>query len=453
MASKLPLLFLLLLTAFSPAQRSPNTSSKPNILVILADDLGYGDLSSYGAPDLKTPHIDALVKAGMRFNQFYANSSVCSPTRAALLSGKYPERVGVPGVIRTHAANSWGYLAPKAVLLPSLLQEGGYHTALVGKWHLGLEEPNLPNDRGFDHFHGFAGDMMDDYYTHLRHNINYMRLNWQEINPQGHATDLFTQWAGDYLRDRAKKQEPFFLYLAYNAPHDPIQPPAEWVEKVKKRQPGMDEKRAKLAALIEHMDAGIGQVMQTLRQTGLARNTLVIFTSDNGGKLLDGANNGPLRGGKGSVYEGGLKVPAVAVWPGQIKPGTISGQQALVMDIFPTVLEAAGLTIAHPIDGQSFLPALLGRSQPAPSEERPVFFIRREGGDGHNGKTTDAVRLGDWKLLQNSAETPRELYNLRQDPLEQHNLAKERPEEFRKLEQLMRDHIRLGGAVPWQKPE
>jgi arylsulfatase A-like enzyme len=173
--------------------------------------------------------------------------------------------------------------------------------------------------------------------------------------------------------------------------------------------------------------------MQTLRQTGLARNTLVVFTSDNGGKLFDGANNGPLRGGKGSVYEGGLKVPAVAVWSGQIKPGTTSEQQALVMDIFPTVVEAAGGAIRHPI-------------------ERPLFFIRREGGDGHNGKTTDAVRLGDWKLLHNNPDSPRELYNLRQDPQEQHNLAKERPEEFRKLERLMREHIRLAGAVPWQKP-
>ena len=206
---------------------------RPNILVILADDLGCGDLSSYGATDLKSPNIDGLVAAGMRFDSFYANCPVCSPTRAALMTGRYPDLVGVPGVIRTHITNNWGYLLPQAVLLPQMLKRGGYHTALVGKWHLGLTAPNTPNERGFDHFHGFLGDMMDDYYTHRRHGFNYMRLSDKEIDPEGHATDLFTQWAIDYLRERSRmKEQPFFLYLAYNAPHVPIQPPQEWLDRV-----------------------------------------------------------------------------------------------------------------------------------------------------------------------------------------------------------------------------
>ena len=159
--------------------------TKPNVLVILADDLGYGDLSCYGATDLKSPNIDKLVAAGMRFDNFYANCPVCSPTRAALLTGRYPDLVGVPGVIRTHIKDNWGYLFPQAVLLPQMLKRAGYHTAIVGKWHLGLASPNLPNERGFDHFHGFLGDMMDDYYNHRRHGFNYMRLNDKEIDPRG----------------------------------------------------------------------------------------------------------------------------------------------------------------------------------------------------------------------------------------------------------------------------
>ena len=294
---------------------------KPNILMILVDDLGYGDLSSYGAKDLQTPHIDRLMTAGMRFDNFYANCPVCSPTRASLLSGCYPDMVGVPGVVRTHITNSWGYLAPHAVLLPKAVKEQGpfashpYHnnTAIVGKWHLGLDSPNTPNERGFDHFHGFLGDMMDDYYNHRRHGNNYMRLDGKEIDPEGHATDLFTQWSIDYINDHAKTQWPFFLYLAYNAPHTPIQPPADWLDRVKKREPGIDEKRAKLVALIEHLDDGIGKVIAAIKNAGISENTLVIFTSDNGGQLGVGASNGPLRAGKQDMYEGGIRVPMCAV--------------------------------------------------------------------------------------------------------------------------------------------
>lgn len=428
----------------------PADAARPNILMILADDLGYGDLSSYGADDLESPDIDRLVEAGMSFGNFYANCPVCSPTRASLLTGRYPELVGVPGVIRTHASNSWGYMSPDAVLLPQILKEAGYHTAIVGKWHLGLESPNRPNDRGFDLFYGFLGDMMDDYYKHRRHGINYMRLNEKEIAPEGHATDLFTDWACEYLQERADNEQPFFLYLAYNAPHTPIQPPADWLAKVKEREPGIAEGRAKLVALIEHMDAGIGKVMQTLAETNLAKNTLVIFTSDNGGQLNVGANNGPLRDGKQSMYEGGLKVPACAVWPDRIEPGSRSDEAAMTMDLFPTVCEAAGAEIKHTVDGRSILSTLLGK--PHQSKGRDLFFHRREGGTRYGGLTINAIRRGDWKLLQNSPFAPLELYNLREDPQEQKNLARTNRKQFNDLSAALRVQIQRGGAVPWQPP-
>ena len=178
------------------AQSSDQVPPRPNILLILTDDQGYHDVSYYGTKDLRTPHTDQLAAEGMRFDNFYANCPVCSPTRAALLTGRYQEYVGVPGVIRTNTDNSWGYLTPDATLLPQPLKDAGYHTALIGKWHLGLESPNTPNERGFDEFHGWLGDMMDDYYTHRRHDINYMRhLTGSTIDPPGHATDLFSQWA------------------------------------------------------------------------------------------------------------------------------------------------------------------------------------------------------------------------------------------------------------------
>ena len=432
----------------------------PNILMILADDLGYGDLSSYGATDLKTPHIDKLMTSGMRFDNFYANCPVCSPTRAALLSGCYPDMAGVPGVIRTHITNSWGYLAPHAELLPKLLKPAGYHTAIVGKWHLGLDSPNTPNERGFNHFHGFLGDMMDDYYNHRRHGNNYMRLDSYQIDPEGHATDLFTQWSIDYIRnsvegvppsnrgqDARDTMQPFFLYLAYNAPHAPIQPPDDWLDRVKKREPGIDEKRAKLVALIEHLDDGIGKVINALKDAGVSDNTLVIFTSDNGGQLGVGASNGSLRAGKQDMYEGGIRVPMCAVWPGKIQPGTRSERVALTMDLYPTICEAAGAKIAHQIDGRSILPTLLGKSQPA--EDRFLFWVRREGG-GYGGRAYYAARYGNYKLVQNSPFEPMELYNLKDDPQEQKPLGNKN-KMYQNLFTALRNHIIEAGAVPWQK--
>jgi arylsulfatase A-like enzyme len=291
--------------------------------------------------------------------------------------------------------------------------------------------------------------MMDDYYHHRRHGINYLREDEREIDPLGHATDLFTTWSCDYVKSRQSQDQPFCLYLAYNAPHTPIQPPAEWLARVKQREPGISEKRAKLVALIEHLDDGIGRVLESLGDCGFAESTIVVFTSDNGGQADAGANNGPLRDGKQSVYEGGLKVPAIVRWPGHVAPGTTTEFRAMSMDILPTLLASADLPPAKSIDGVSFLPTLEGRNQPPLRED--CFFRRREGGNQYGGKTIEAVIRGDWKLLQNSPFAPLELYNLRDDPREETDLAQQERQVFNQLSAALRRQIQRYGSVPWQQ--
>lgn len=444
------ILFLSLCFGFSSPGISQNPpKNKPNILIILTDDQGYHDVSYYGTEDLQTPNLDALRKDGMRFDNFLTNSPVCAPTRASLLSGRYPDRVGVPGLIRFHPENNWGYLDPKTVLLPQKLKEANYHTAHIGKWNLGLESPNLPNQKGFDLFHGWLEDMMDDYVIKRRHGMNFMRLNEETIDPTGHATDLFTEWAVDYISEQSKDEQPFFLYLAYNAPHFPVQPPKEWSDRVRQRDPDLPEKRSNLIAFIEHLDNGIGKVITSLKESGQYENSIILFTSDNGGHLPDLANNGPLRDGKQSMYEGGLRVPTVVVWPGQIAAGSSTNQVNVSMDIYPTLLQLAGVEINHTIEGRSFLNTLLGDSL---EEERVLYFTRREGGLTYGGKAYHALRKGDWKLLQNSPYQPMELYNLKTDPKEENDLIKSEPAVFKEMNSILMQHIQEGGKTPWQKP-
>jgi len=423
-------------------------ATRPNVVFILADDLGYGDVSTYGPSDVRTPHLDRFAADGMLFTQMRANCTVCSPTRAAFLTGRYADRAGVPGVIRTQPDNSWGYLAPGLPTVADRLRAVGYRTAIVGKWHLGLAPPNLPNERGFDFFHGFLGDMMDSYTTHLREGQNYMRRNREVINPTGHATDLFTAWSIDYLRERATDKQPFFLYLAYNAPHFPIEPPAEWLARVRERSPALDEKRAKNVALVEHLDDAVGRVLAALRDTGLDANTLVVFSSDNGGSLPHGQNNDPWRGGKQSHYDGGLRVPFAARWPAVIKPGSRSTYAGLTFDVGATFLEAAGAPTPADTDAVSLLPFLRGAS--APATPRELYFVRREGGPEYGGKAYEAIVRGDWKLLQNSPYAPLELYNLAADPQERTNVIAKNPKIARELAAALRAHIQRGGATPWQ---
>jgi arylsulfatase A-like enzyme len=429
------------------------SAPRPNLVLILTDDHGYGDVSTYHPSDCRTPNIDAIAAEGMLFTGMRSNCTVCSPSRAAILTGRHPDRVGVPGVIRTKPEDSWGYFKPGVPTLADELKKAGYHTGAVGKWHLGLETPNTPNERGFDHFHGFLGDMMDSYTTHLRHGQNYMRLNGETIDPPGHATDLFTEWAIDYLNERGQKSDqPFFLYLAYNAPHFPIEPPQEWLDRVKARAPELDPKRAANVAFVEHLDASIGRVLAALKATGLDKNTLVAFTADNGGSLPHAQNNDPFRDGKTSHYDGGLRVPFMIRFPGIVAPGSKSDYAGQHFDLFPTFLELAGIERSAELDAVSLLPLLKGGAIDTPAP-RELYFVRREGGPAHNGKSYEALIRGDWKLIQNSPYGPLELYNLKNDPEEKHDLAATHKKIVNELSTVLRAHVQRGGSTPWQKPQ
>ena len=309
---------------------------------------------------------------------------------------------------------------------------------MIGKWHLGLGSPNIPNERGFEFFHGFLGDMMDNYYNHLRYGYNYMRLNRDVIDPPDvHATDLFTEWACDWLK-AYESEPPFFMYLAYNAPHSPIQPPNEYLERYRAKHPEVGEQRAGLAAFVEHLDAGVGTVLAKLDETGFADDTLVIFTSDNGGAGYFGASNGELAGQKQDMLEGGIRVPMGARWPGRIVAGSQSDRMALTMDLFPTLCEAAAIKPTADIDGRSFLPTLLGKTQPP--EDRTLFWVRREGGRRYQGKPYYCVRQGPWKLWQNDADHPMRLVHLELDPAEESDLTERYPAVAERLRRALKQH-------------
>jgi arylsulfatase A-like enzyme len=431
-------------------------TAKPNIIFILVDDLGYGDLSCQGyAKDLHTPNIDRLLNQGVRFTNFYANCNVSSPSRAALLTGRYPDLVGVPGVIRTvlNGGESWGNLSSDAVLLPQTLKKAGYHTAIVGKWHLGLQSPDTPNERGFDYFHGLLTDGVDDYYTHLRHNINYLRENNTIVNPTGHLSEIFSDWAIEYVNSRKNGKDPFFLYLAFNAPHilpiktdKPLQPPSEWLEKVKKREKNISENRAGLVALVEHLDEQIGRVVATLEANKQLDNTIIFFASDNGGDRPAEANNGLLHGYKGQMYEGGIRVAAGAYWKGVIKPA-VTDNFAMLMDMFPTICQIAGAEIPLPVNGISILPVLLGEKQI--TDDRTVFWMRREGGN-FGGRDVYAARYKNYKILQNLPYEPIQYFDLTADPKEQSPLTIETTDRFKQLSRELLLHIQDAGRVPWQ---
>lgn len=431
------------------------SATNPNIIFIMADDLGRNDISFYGQGKngVRTPHIDSLFKTGVSLPNFYANSPVCSPTRAALMTGLYPDHAGVPGVIRQNAADNWGHLRSDVALLPERFKSLGYTTSMVGKWHLGFESPNLPNERGFDHFHGFLGDMMDDYYTHLRGGKNWMRLNRDEIKPEGHATELFTAWAVEEVEKRSKETKPFFLYVAFNAPHDPIQPTQESLERVKQTRPEIDEKRARLIALIEHMDDGVGKLLQAVNKAGIEENTIVVFTSDNGGQKSHWADNGPWRGTKGEMYEGGLRVVCAARWPGQFPAGLQSNIPAATFDWYPTLLQVAGADAnTIQVDGRSLARVLVNPADQAEFSGRELYFVRREGGPAFAGKTIESLRVGPWKLVLNTPFEPAGLFQLDDDPYETNDLSTSNLQKKREMIRQLQLHLQKSGAIPWQKP-
>jgi arylsulfatase A-like enzyme len=424
-------------------------NAPPNVVLILADDLGYGDVGFHGSSEVRTPNLDRLAGEGLTMTQMRANCTVCSPTRAAILTGVYADRAGVPGVIRTKSENSWGYLKPGLPTLADRLRLAGYHTGMVGKWHLGLTSENHPCQRGFDHFHGFLGDMMDDYYTHRREGFNYMRLNEDEIDPAGHATELFTEWAGDYIQEQSSASEqPFFLFLAYNAPHFPIQPPQEWLVKVHRRAPDLSEDRARNVALVEHLDDQIGVLLQRMDDLGLRDNTVVVFTSDNGGSLPHAQNNDPWRGGKQSHYDGGLKVPFLARYPGEIAAGSRSDYAGLTFDTFATILQYAGVEPSEETDAVGLKEHFEGN--PAPATERDLYFVRREGGAAYAGHAYHALIRGKWKLMQNDPFSALQLFDLENDPLESTNVIGKHLPVATAMKKSLARHIQNGGQIAWQ---
>jgi arylsulfatase A-like enzyme len=432
---------------FSLFVSSSLAANKPNVILILVDDLGYGDLACYGADEMQTPNLDKLFASGMRFDQFYANCTVCTPTRASLLTGRYPDMVGAGGVIRQTATSNWGYFQPNGPTLPALLGSAGYHTGLVGKWHLGYKAPNIPNDRGFDFFHGFLGDMMDDYWNHLRGGENWMRKNKEIIDPEDeHATELFTRWSIDYIKTQSEdKSKPFFLYLAYNAPHFPIQPPKDWLEKVIKREPQLDIKRATNVAFVEHTDHEIGKVITAVKDLGIEKDTIIIFSSDNGGSLKHAQSNGDLKGGKQDHWEGGIRVPTCVVWPGKI-PVKRSQQLGMTMDFLPTLCDIAGVEVNQEIDGHNLKNIWLNDGQGKPN--RTMIWVRREGGRRYGGRAYYAIRQGPWKLLQNHSFEPMQLVNLQNDPKEEKVIPQHK--KINELNGLLMKHIQKAGKIPWQ---
>ena len=436
---------LLCLAACSAAYAEP----LPNIVFIMVDDLGYGDLSSYGAKDLQTPNIDSIAERGVRLTHYYANSTVCSRTRAALMTGKFSDLAGVPGVIRPDSNDSYGFLDPALDLMPAYLKRKGYSTALIGKWHLGLWSPNLPNERGFDLYRGHLSGMMD-YYSHEQRGVSYLRHDEKPVAAEGHATNLFSDWAVEYVLGRGRSDGPFFLYLAYTAPHSPIQPPDDYVTRVEARNPDIDETRAKFAALVEHLDDGVGRVLEALDDTGQLEDTLVVFVSDNGGAEWFGADNGPLRGGKQDLFEGGIRVPGMAMWPGHIEPGTIRDDVLLTMDWLPTFDALFGLGVAHDMDGRDMSATLLGGD--APANDRTLVWVRREGRD-MMGIPHYAVRRGDYKLVVNHPFEKPLLFNVADDPYEENPLEMDGNRTARELEDLLQAHIIESGRVPWRDPD
>lgn len=416
---------------------------KPNIIFILADDLGYGDLSCYGAKDIHTPNIDKLANGGIRFTRAYANSTVCSPSRAAILTGNYPDIVGVPGVIRQMPNNTWGNLKDDVQTLPESLKKLDYKTALIGKWHLGYISPDLPNDRGFDFFKGFVGDMMDDYYTHERDGINWMRENNQVIKPQGHATDLFTDWTLDFLEKQKNQENPFFLFLTYNAPHDPVQPPQEWLKKVELSEHNATPKRQKMIALIEHLDYNIGRLLNYLKISHLDKNTMIVFTSDNGGALQYGANNSPFSGGKGAMLDGGIRVPCLVSLPNKPKK-IISDTPLLLMDFFPTLTEFAGGKLDKELPSRPI--SIIDGSMDI-EQNRYMIWMRREG-HKFGGRAYYAISDGRYKLMQNNPFSAYTLFDLYEDPQETTPIYL--PDKELSLLKELTKHIQTSGSIPWQ---
>ena len=420
---------LFLLSASVAASAQP-PSPAPNVVLIVMDDVGYGDYGVYGASDIDTPNVDRLAREGVRFTDFYAAPN-CTPTRAALITGRYQQRVSLEAPLgnASTAARDQG-LRPTGRSLPQLLKDNGYTTGLVGKWHLGYRPEFQPNAHGFDYFFGFLSGFID-YYQHTGGDgVHDLFENGQPVHVDGYMTDLITERALRFIQENASR--PFFLEVAFNAAHWPFQvPDRPSVAPGNGRfvQPS-DEgtgTRQEYAAIVERADRGVGEILALLEAQNLAGNTLVMFTNDNGGEWL--SRNAPFYHRKNTVWEGGIRVPLVMRWPGRIPAGRVERQAGIIMDLTRTILAATSTPVPSDarLEGIDLLPIVTGR---AGRMERTLFF-RVQG----PGRQQRAVRHGDWKLLIDSGALF--VFDLYDDIGERNDLARSRPDIARQLRTLL----------------
>lgn len=411
----------MLLLALETLQANPqNPHKKPNIIIILTDDQGYRDTGCYGCKDFKTPHIDSLAASGVKFTQGYVTHPYCSPSRAGILSGRYQQSFGHEHNPRYDEDNLTIGIDIKTPLMPTYFKQSGYRTAAIGKWHVGEGQPFRPITRGFDHFWGFLGGG-HDYWKVKANGTNYSSPIWIDQTPSGtqlsYLTDDLTDAAIRFIQK--KESEPFLIYLAYNAPHSPNQAkPADL-----KRNAGIQHQgRRRYAAMMTAVDDNVGRIIDTLEQNQLRENTLIFYLSDNGGRKAL-ADNRPLRGNKGWLYEGGIRVPFILSYPAKIKAGQVNHQPISSLDILPTSLSAIKRQPAQKLDGMNILDLIKEDHKPT---QRTLHW-RCSGGDGF------ALRQGAWKLIRDVYHTEPELYNLSLDPEERKNLAKQYPEKLKQL--------------------
>ena len=408
---------------------------QPNIVLVMMDDLGYGDLGAYGGTDVRTPNADRLAREGVRFTDAYANGPVCTPTRAALITGRYPQRVGLEDVLGFSPADRERGLPVTGHSLPALLKGSGYATGLIGKWHLGWKPEFGPNAHGFDEFYGFMSGA-HSYYTN-RADVRRVGAgapdlfeNTEPVEATGYLTDEITRRAVSFIGRHSGR--PFFLEVAYNAPHWPFEPPDSPPKGSKPplRQMPDDSAastRQDYVRVLERADRGVGEILAELERRGLASNTLVIFTNDNGGEWL--SRNAPLFHRKGTLWEGGIRVPLIMRWTGQLARGKTSDQVTTTVDLTASILAAAGVhpPAAYRPDGIDVLPILRGKT---PKIQRQVFWRWNR-----PDRSQSAVRSGKWKLLADGAHLM--LFDLSVDPGERTDLAARHPETISSLQRLL----------------
>lgn len=433
--------FLLFLSGLLAAGAS--AADRPNLIVVMVDDMGYAGLSCFGNPWFETPEIDRFAAEGMRFTDFHSSGTVCSPTRAGLLTGRYQQRAGIEAVIHPvsdHPEHRKG-LRPVENTFAELLRDAGYATGLVGKWHQGYPVNSAdfhPQEHGFDEFVGYHSGNID-FVSHVGDHYEHDWWHGREETPEeGYSTHLINRYAEEFIRRHGKSDQPFCLYIAHEAIHNPVQVPGDPVRRTldgwdrwKWREVPEEERIAKYRGMTLPIDEGMGQIRRALEDLDIAGNTFVLFFSDNGAAGDFPSGDPKWRGGKGSVYEGGHRVPAIAWWPGRIKEGSVSEETLISIDVMPTLLGLAGVEApaSRPLDGIDFSPVFL-RREPIP--RRPLFWSSM----GNNGQRAEAMRNGPWKLAvlhpkakPGTFENPRvELYRLDEDPSEERDLAPSNPD-------------------------